>query len=737
MQGQITTLLKTRIFPRPSALSLSADGLRGAVFDKQGRVIIWEAATGRILQTLAADAKHHVSAVALGADPDLIAIGYDDADVALVSLQTEKTIREFNGHLGEILALAFSPDGSLLATSASDATTQIWETATGKRLQILDSKPLDGVNIIGPFMLQFAANGQALAVQDWYETELYSKRMLTLWDVETGISLQEEVEQPGSDMFAPTEAVGGHGTLLAYSTEKGVRTKPLDSCTGKPTKITLSENDSTSAIGLDPLGRWIAIANGNEFSFQPLEEHTKSLAVANFGTLLALVASPDGRNLYALQANVTEPKDSSQKRWQAYEQSSYATLVRISVPQSLLNRSTLNGSAPQAYCGPTAESRRAHDFPLPAKPAAVQTLTTLAIKPDMRTPTVELPQAKRDAHYIWDISFDRDNHLRVLFQSPETDPANRKEHNGAAVWDLQTGHPTTMHFSPQAGGWAINLNGSWLDRTKHGLFNLLNMETQYSAINFIDPGIEAQIDGSTGEAFALRKGRIEHYGAAGQRLPDITVKGEIVSYSVAGGRIFILIKDGPSYLMQLVPRGNTQRIETAKGLYEGEEEIESMMLSKDGKLLFTSLSNTSGDYPAYEALFQLPQFVELKDAPLLKYASADRPAFIPIEDGRSFHMNVLDTRKGKILAYLPRQRTRLMNEAQAMTGTVTENGTLAAVASSDGLIRIWDLQAHQLLGEAHLRNIPSALAFSPDGKTLAVGKTNGEITLLAVPHGTQ
>lgn len=42
----------------------------------------------------------------------------------------------YNGHTNQVLALAWSPDSQRIASGSSDSTVQVWEAATGKQLQI-------------------------------------------------------------------------------------------------------------------------------------------------------------------------------------------------------------------------------------------------------------------------------------------------------------------------------------------------------------------------------------------------------------------------------------------------------------------------------------------------------------------------------------------------------------------------------------------------------------------------
>jgi WD40 repeat protein len=133
-------------------------------------VSLWEVATGQLVASLPQPS--WVAALALRANPVLVATGHDDGVVRLWNAAGMRLLRELGGHDRPISALAFSPDGSRLASAAEDRMICLWEVDSGRELGKL-ARHTDHIQ-----QLAWHPDGRVLVSAAW-------DRTARVWDTTT------------------------------------------------------------------------------------------------------------------------------------------------------------------------------------------------------------------------------------------------------------------------------------------------------------------------------------------------------------------------------------------------------------------------------------------------------------------------------------------------------------------------------------------------------------------------
>src|SRR5262249_34091885 len=98
-----------------AGVAYSPDGSRVVSGDWSGQLRLWDAATGRLIRTVAGP---HANAVAFHPDGTRMASAGNGRSVTLWDMATSQVIRTFSGHGAAITELAFSPDGKAVASSS-------------------------------------------------------------------------------------------------------------------------------------------------------------------------------------------------------------------------------------------------------------------------------------------------------------------------------------------------------------------------------------------------------------------------------------------------------------------------------------------------------------------------------------------------------------------------------------------------------------------------------------------
>ena len=92
---------------------------------------LWNADTGAELWTVNVDSP--VESVAFSVDGTTLAAGCF-GEIYFVDPTAGEIKSSLSGHSGYVCSVAWSPDGTKLASGSADKTVRIWEAATGKQL---------------------------------------------------------------------------------------------------------------------------------------------------------------------------------------------------------------------------------------------------------------------------------------------------------------------------------------------------------------------------------------------------------------------------------------------------------------------------------------------------------------------------------------------------------------------------------------------------------------------------
>jgi WD40 repeat protein/3',5'-cyclic AMP phosphodiesterase CpdA len=238
--------------------------------------------------------------VAVSPDGCLLAIGWATAAV-LVDIAAWRPIRVLAGHSDELNSVAFSPEGSLLATASDDRTARIWDLTTGTTRTVLYGH---GARVRA---VAFSPDRSLLATAS-------DDRSARIWDIATGTS-RTTLNGHGAGLTAV--AFAPDGSLLA--TASGDGTARIWDVAAGTTRATLKGHDAgVGAVAFSPDGSLLATASDDEtariwdvstgITRTTLEGHSLGLTGLAFspdGSLLATASDDETARIWDIATGIT------------------------------------------------------------------------------------------------------------------------------------------------------------------------------------------------------------------------------------------------------------------------------------------------------------------------------------------------------------------------------------------------------------------------------------------------
>ena len=230
-------------------IALSPDGTRVIGAFTEGGLLVWDYATGELLQNYS-----YYGVIALAFHPrDGTVLIADYSVLRTINLQTGAILHTNTGHNRGILSIAITSDGSRAVTTGVDQTVRVWDLHSGQIVRRFAEANATlwevALSPDGRTVLSGSTDGTA-----------------TLWDVETGEEIRRLVDdQPITAVtFSPDGSkalIGGAGYVVLEKVEAG-HIILWDVDTGEEIRRFEGQPYAVEAVEFSPDGR-TAVSSGH------------------------------------------------------------------------------------------------------------------------------------------------------------------------------------------------------------------------------------------------------------------------------------------------------------------------------------------------------------------------------------------------------------------------------------------------------------------------------------------
>lgn len=623
-------------------------------------------------------------------------------------------------HEATVAAIAYSPDGKLLATAGSDGTAVLWDPSTGRQLRTLPLTPTDDDS--GRTGVEWGAAGGGVVIRKvWPGTPAARVKDLTVGA--RLIRISGPHGQPvAADALRPEDVdrlergPPGSPVELEVQVQPG---QPVRTCTLIRRRTYLDNEGRTPLHGnlaFHPRGDWLATAGGTTLKFwEPSSGQMIRTFQAGSDAILGLAVSPDGKTLATLclgqkAVHLWDPETGERKA--ALQTDSLGYAIAFSPDGKTLAVNISEGQV--QLWDPTGGKVQGT-----ARGTGKEFFWPVAWSPDGK---VLAAGATNGLVHLWDVKPAGDASLRVVLKggsdpiralafSPDGRALAAAVGSGVKLWDMASGDEQTTLRGHTAEVVCLDFAPDG-KRLASGSGDQTAITWDLSRDQNSEPLAGRRMLFTTSTAFALafapdNRTLVMLQGPSvfdGNRL-----LGPVELWDTATGQALAVLPEPARLLGGLAVSPDGTTLATGSSFRPGGVKLRELA---NGKVRL--IGGKAGEVVTSVAYAPDGKTLAIGSRLLTTQETVHDPFYDPTQPARG-EASVWDLATGKRLARFTGHRGRVG------VAFSPDGGILATAGMAERTAKLWDLATQKEL--ASLEGHPGEMgemAFSPDGKILAV-----------------